>query len=79
MDVQSVLSLHTCVAQLHRANVSVLSSLFWSGISVVKKRQQIMKILSFMAEVHHLFKSTLTKWNPMNGSLKDVILFVEKS
>lgn len=38
-----------------------------------------MKILYFMAEVHHLFKSTLTKWNPMSGSLKDVVLFVEKS
>jgi len=38
-----------------------------------------MKTMSFMSDAHHLFKITLTKCIPMNGSLKGAALCMEKS
>lgn len=56
---------------------------FWVAcfemMTVIKKGQQIIKIVSFMSEVHHVCKSTLTKCNPVKGSLKGAILLMRKS
>lgn len=38
-----------------------------------------MKMVSFKSEVHHVFKHTLTKWKPINRSLKGEVLFMKKS
>lgn len=38
-----------------------------------------MRFVTLMPEVHHIFKSTLTKLNTTNSSLKGAVLFMKKS